>query len=194
MISIIPAQSGGGLDVPLHDGEWPYVVVAMNGDTYFADSATEILEATLPDYASYALFNERGERESFDEGDDLALIARYDDLVQQAAIIQEAIIVTAIEDGSFDPATVSEDELTALFTEKITPFFGIPLSDDPDDSRLNLEWNLSVPLVLLRNNYEPYTTRPLPAGNIVWLDPSTEMTYLQSLHAVGVLTMMEHSK
>ncbi len=170
--------------------QWKYVVVAMNGVTYFSDTATEIIEATLEGYKELRHEDRNGEPEFFDVGDDLALIARYDDLVRYSTALQESILATAIERDGFDPASVSEEVLTTLIAERIVPFEGIPLSDQPGDQRVDLEWNQPVPLVLIASDYLPFTERQVPTGNIIWLDPTTELTYLRSLNSVGVLSML----
>ena len=43
-----------------------------------------------------------------------------------------------------------------------------------------------MPLVLIETDYEPFTQRPLPTGNIAWLNPYTEETFLESLDVAGV--------
>jgi hypothetical protein len=180
--SIIPEHPGGG--------QWAYAATALSGTTYFADSVTEIIEATLPGYVELKYVDNTGDVEFFDEGNDLALVMRYDDLIGYATGLQESILNTAIESGAFDPTSVSEDVLTALMAERIVPFEGIPLNDDPADVRVNLEWNLEVPLVLLTSDYVPFTERHEPSGNIIWLDPTTELTYLRSLDRLGVMKLL----
>ena len=99
-------EARGAADVPDHpEGKrWPYVVIALNGDTIYADSATEVIEATIADYSSFKVIDENGDSEFFDAGNDLALIARYDDLLRYATAWQETVFAAAIEDGSFDPS------------------------------------------------------------------------------------------
>ncbi len=194
MIITTSAEGSNGTQVgaPEHpEGrQWKYVVVAMNGVTYFADSATEIIEATMEGYRELRHDGKNGELEYFDVGDDLALIARYDDLVRYATALQESILATAIERDGFDPASVSEDVLTALIAERIVPFEGIPQSDQPEDRSVDIEWNQPVPLVLITTDYLPFTERPVPTGNITWMDPTTELTYLRSLSSIGVISML----
>jgi hypothetical protein len=185
-------EARGAADVPDHpEGKrWPYVVIALDGDTIYADSATEVIEATIADYSSFKVVDENGDSEFFDAGNDLALIARYDDLLRYATAWQETVFAAAIEDGSFDPTNATEDELTALVAERVIPFIGLPLNDDVDDTRVDLEWGCSVPLALMVNDYMPFTERPAPTGNIQWFDPTTELTYLRTLHAIGVLHLL----
>lgn len=194
MIVIIPADEAAAVNAtpPEHPSgrKWQYAAVKLDGTTYYADSVTEIIDATLDGYAELKHVDENGEAEFFDQGNDLALVMRYDDLVGYATGLQEQIVKTHIEEREFDPASVSEEVLTALFAEKIVPFEGVPLSDDPANTDMDLSWNLEVPLVLMTSDYSPFTDRMVPDGNIVWLDPTTELTYLRSLDKIGVMKLL----
>lgn len=193
MITTVPANhDGSGAPPPERPdgGSWPYVAIALSGATYYADSVTEIIEATLPGYADLKFVDDAGNVELLDEGNDVALVMRYDDLIGYATGLQEHIVTTAIENGDFDPTAVSEDVLTELFAERIVPFEGVPFTDDINDERVTLEWELDVPLVLMTSDYVPFTERPAPTGNIIWLDPTTELTYLRSLDRLGVLKLL----
>ncbi len=192
MITTVPASHDGSTTSPERPdgGPWPYVAVALDGTSHFADSVTEIIEATLPGYANLTFVDDAGTIELLDEGNDVALVMRYDDLIGYATGLQEHIVTTAIESGDFDPASVSEDVLTALFAERIVPFEGVPFTNDVNDPRVSLEWELDVPLVLIASDYVPFTERSAPTGNIIWLDPTTELTYLRSLDRLGVLKLL----
>jgi hypothetical protein len=192
MITTVPSTEDGPGSPPERPdgGPWPYAAVGLSGDTYFADSVTEIIEATLPGYADLKFVDDAGNVEFIDEGNDVALVMRYDDLIGYATGLQQSIAGTAIERGDFDPTLVGEDVLTALFAERIVPFEGVPLTDDANDPRVNLEWDLEVPLVLMTSDYVPFTERPAPTGNIFWLDPTTELTYLRSLDRLGVMKLL----
>ncbi len=191
MILIVPPTDRDSAP-PAHPegGTWQYAGVALSGQTYFADSVTEIIEATLPGYASLKFVDDAGRVEFLEEGDDVALVMRYEDLISHATGYQEAIVNAAVEKGAFIPSEVSEDVLTALLAERIVPFEGIPLNDDPADPRVELEWDCEVPLVLMTSDYAPFTDRPEPTGNIIWLDPTTELTYLRSLDRLGVMKLL----
>jgi hypothetical protein len=54
------------------------------------------------------------------------------------------------------------------------------------------EWHAPVPLVLIDTFYEPHQRRSLPSGNLLWLRPRDETSYLQSLHDIGIVTVAEH--
>ena len=48
-------------------------------------------------------------------------------------------------------------------------------------------WTAQVPLVLVDVAYAPYTDRPVPLGNVLWLRSATADGYLLSLAAAGVI-------
>jgi hypothetical protein len=48
------------------------------------------------------------------------------------------------------------------------------------------EWSAPIPLVLVSSFYAPIGPAPRPEGDdIWWIDPSTEMALLETLHAIG---------
>jgi hypothetical protein len=77
---------------------------------------------------------------------------------------------------AFDPKNESEDVLT-LFT--------------PRDEKLDEfpEWSYPVPLVLVASGYALYTATARPSGNVLWIDPYTETTYLDGLVGAGLLEL-----
>lgn len=52
-------------------------------------------------------------------------------------------------------------------------------------------WTAPIPLVLIDTYYRPLGPRPRPTGNLVWLSPRDETSYLESLHAAGVIVLSE---
>lgn len=105
--------------------------------------------------------------DGYPEGIDAGLEVRLESLAQIAG--QSQALVMAAADTGFD-----EDELTALLADKA-------------DTALELEsWNSPTPLFLMATNYAPFRPFSRPAGNIAWVDPSNERTYLNSLAVLGV--------
>jgi hypothetical protein len=142
----------------------------LAGVTYYAETATEIIDIGILGYAAM--------------DHDTALITRYDDLVAYADALQGCLVAQALEKGYFDPAAVSEGILTAVMCERLIPYE--PLVDG-----LPLEWPGGLPpLVLIRTDYAPFSDRPVPTGNVIWLDPYTELTYLKSLNSLGVIKLL----
>lgn len=58
-------------------------------------------------------------------------------------------------------------------------------------------WSAPVPLLLLDSCYEPTTELPRPIaeepGEIFWLEPAEELTYLSSLNVLDVVMLVDHA-
>ena len=52
-------------------------------------------------------------------------------------------------------------------------------------------WDSEVPLVLSTHDYQPNGNLPRPTGNIIWLDPRDEATYIGSLEAAGLVRLAQ---
>jgi len=171
MIELISAVAGEP-DITLppapDGGEWPYAVVTNHGDVLVSDSASELVAAGLPGYRDLP---------DDESGYDVALIARYEDLLGHAAAYQQYLLEEAHMSGAVPIDALDDDTLTALMVERAVPYEGD-------------EWTCAIPLVLIATDYQPFTDRALPTGNIIWVDPITDVTYLQSLHSIGVLRFM----
>lgn len=162
-------------------GPWPLAMLFI-GDggepkTALSDTHTALLGALIPKYLDLP---------ETPEGHDSALVARYEHAVALANSIQGDLAAQAADAGHFDPASESEDVLTAIFTEKTEAFTGVPAAD----GELNLAWEHEVPLVLIDTDYAPYTARTRPTGRTVWLNPSTEVEYLASLAELGFIRQL----
>lgn len=131
----------------------------------FADSATDLVAALITGYDAFPLT---------EQGDEDALIARYEHALMVAATAQGALVQDAIVGERFSIDTASEDVLTALFQDRLIPF----------EERT---WDQPVALVLIATDYAPFTSRPRPEGLVIWLDPSVETAYLRSLDTIGMI-------
>ena len=153
-------------EIPVHySGPWPFVFVVPDGTAVFADTRTEIVDAVIDGYGS--LPEPDGE-------DDPAFEARIDSLAGLGSQAQAGILA-GLDDGEDILPRLDDGKLTALFTPKDS--WPIPI----------LSWDEQIPLILLVTNFEPYTVEPAPSGErIVWLDPTTETGYLDSLAKLGV--------
>ena len=142
--------------------------MTREGRVVLADSRTELVEDLIEGYADLP---------DTDAGNDEALYMRYTSVTDIADQIQQIIAAQAVNDGTFDHTVESEDNLTVIFTprkEKITGFS---------------PWTHVVPLILISTDYAPFTSEPLPEGNIKFLNPFTETTYLDSLSELGVIDL-----
>jgi|GEM_PF-872851 len=73
----------------------------------------------------------------------------------------------------------TQDQLAVLRGDRVTQ----PAIDS---------WDAPVPLVLSTHDYQPQGDLPKPDGNIIWLDPRDEATFIESLDASGVVRLAEH--
>ena len=166
----------GPTDAPPHpdpDGEWVYVVIDGEGQTIFADNLGELVNLVIEGYSDIP---------EGDDGNDKALVARYEALVEMAERAQRYLLDEAVESGLFDPLDAGgEDVLTALVAPRVRPWSGT------DDGSTN--WQGQVPLVLIATDYEPYTDRIMPTGKVVMLNPATELTFMESMNKLGLLRL-----
>lgn len=69
------------------------------------------------------------------------------------------------------------------------PVRTVLLANTQEPPVLEQAWTHEVPLVLVEVAYAPYSDRPCPVGNIVWLRPATADGYLRSLAAAGLILL-----
>lgn len=168
MLVTIPPNNDPAFALPEHpDGEpWPYAALDAEGVVTLSDTATELVAKAIEGYDTM--------------GDDAALAARYDSLVELGERLQEHLRSAACVDGRWDPAAATEETLTALYRPRTVAFTEAAA------------WEHEVPLVAVSTDYQPFTDRPAPTGRLVWLDPSTELTYLQTLDRIGAIELHVH--
>ncbi|GAA3635370.1 hypothetical protein [Microlunatus ginsengisoli] len=132
-----------------------------------AGSLTELVADLIPGY---------GELPGTADGDELALLARWQQAVTTANRVQAVLIADVAERGTFDVGTAGEEVLSVLFADRI----------DPVEVE---EWAQPVPLVVVSTSYAPFTDATPPTGNVRWINPHTELTYLQTLAGLGVVAL-----
>lgn len=178
MLESVAADSDITLpDHPDGPGGWAYAVVDKDGQVIFADNTGELVALFVQGYADIP---------GNDAGHDLALVARYEALVEIAERSQRFLVDEAVERGTLDPLEAGEDVLTALFAPRERPWGGM----EGPDGQVSFEWDGPVPLVLIATDYAPFTGRPSPTGNVVFLDPSTELSFMVSLDTLGLVKFM----
>ena len=153
-------------EIPAHGGgPWPFIFVGPDGAAVFADTRTEIVDAMIDCYLDML------DPVSMD---DQALEARLDSLASLGSQAQAGILASLADQEDILPA-LDDNKLTALFAPKDS--WPIPIAS----------WNEQIPLLLLVTNFAPYTEVPAPSGDaIIWLDPTTETSYIDSLAKLGV--------
>jgi hypothetical protein len=181
--------------VCLPDAEpWPYAIRVKPeywtgaGDecVLLSDSLTDLVGALIDGYCDLS---------DSDEDHDEATFARYLDLVVKATRTHIEMISTLIDSGDLVLKRLGDDALTALFQDKTMPFRGVMqvsrghgLRSRQVSYTTTMEWDAIVPLILFVTDYlDADTTRP--SGNIIWLDPTDELAYLNSLDRLGVIEL-----
>ncbi len=175
------ADEADTLTAPPHEGgdPWPFVLLHDDAKTTYADTATELVGVLIPGYDTIPA-ETGGDTPASDADHDKALWMRYGQAVNTATVLQESHLAAATNNGDFDPAAASEDTLTTMLGGKTTVFTGA-------------EWaEQAVPLYLIATDYAPFTDVARPAGNVVYLDPSTETAHLISLHEAGLVSFLQH--
>ncbi|GEL48826.1 hypothetical protein CHO01_39420 [Cellulomonas hominis] len=137
--------------------------IDVDGRTVRGESLTELVAALIPGYS---------------DAPAEALEQRYRAAVVRADDLQLSACLRAVEDGSLDLDELDESALTPLFASRSE----LPLV--PGDV-----WELGVTLYLVATDYEPFTTRTKPVGNVAFVDPTNERTLLASLSDAGSLTL-----
>ncbi len=144
-------------------------MVLHDGSTVYADTATEVLEEMLPGYGS------------LDEAAQFGARTRHARRV--AEFIQRLQIDRAVAAGLFDEADPQLAALVHILTTDKALSLTLELPDAPGEVA---DWLPVVPLVLLTTSYAPHTQYPRIGGNVVWLDPASEASYLAGLHRTGI--------
>lgn len=146
----------------------PYLFTMMVGSrTVHADRNDELVAEIL------------GE-EYLSEGDPTnAFEIRLGGALNIATAVQESIVASAVRRGDLND---SEDE--SVWTPLLMPR---EIADAPAG-----DWNHPVPLVLVTSLFDPWTRRSAPRGNVVWIDPTDDVTLLESLQDCGLVRMVEH--
>lgn len=143
-------------------GAWPFSLVTAT-TTIVAESITELVAHLVGE--TYVGLD-----------DDQALLARYDAACTIAGMTQALYCETAL-----DPAAETEETLTALLSDR-----------GQGAVELQGPWTHEVPLVLVRTDYEPFTETSVPGGNVVFVDPSHERVFLESLDRFGFVSFLVH--
>lgn len=150
---------------------WPFVM--LHGDrTVFADTRTELVGALIPGY------------DDIDADDDVtALVDRFNTAVRIANNLQGFIagVVANDPNAEFSLATATEEELTLFLSDRL---------DRPVENIGVTHWEHDIPLVLVTTMFEPYDTgHEIPSGHILWIDPTDETTFLDSLADLGQIRL-----
>lgn len=151
--------------VPVNaDGEEYRHILIRADETIAGDSVTDLLEAIIDGYDQI---------DHTPEGDVEALGLRYDAAVHVANLAQ-----MAQNEYVGIPEGITDDEYVALTADRSSPL------------AMDFEWTLDPTLVLVATDYAPYTDIPAPEGNVHFINPHTEESFLLTTSDVGVWSYM----
>lgn len=149
--------------------EWPHVLALHDGSTVHADTPAEVLDELIDGYSALP------------EAERLAARARAAESLAQSA--QEARVDEAVRRGLLDPSDADDAALLDILRAPKGLSLFLEAEDAPGEQAA---WLPLPELVLLTTSYAPHTAYPPIGGNVVWIDPSDEQAYLDSLRAGGV--------
>lgn len=138
----------------------------LGSRTVHADRNDELLAAVI------------GSEYLEEDDPDVLFLMRLEQAIVIASAVQESIVAAAVGRHDLDETT-DEPVWTALLAERETA--------DP-----GVRWEHRVPLVLVASLFAPYTGRDQPIGNIAWIDPTDDVTMLESLQSLGVIDLLDH--
>lgn len=108
---------------------------------------------------------------------EVQFLMRLEQAIVITTAVQESIVAAAVQHGDLDETT-DEHVWTTLLAQRETA--------DP-----GVRWEHRIPLVLVSSLFAPYTDRDQPIGNIAWIDPTDDVTMLDTLQALGVIELSE---
>lgn len=135
-------------------------MLVLDHATLFAESFAELVSGLIPGYSEA------------DNQDEL----RAEFCAKVAPQIQESELERVRDNGDFYDLEYTAEELDALTAERFT-------FDDPVTFET---WNHDVRLVLIAQNFTPFTDVALPVGDTLIIDGSTDESVIVSLHNAGV--------
>lgn len=165
-----------GLNPTRPDGsEWPHVLLMHDGSMLHADTPAEILGELIAGYAAMP--------------DELRAKARRLHAAKVADAAQDARIAFAQASGDFDETDADGAALASIMRADK----GVSLLlETPDAPGTQANWEPEVPLYLLTTSYAPEGEFPPIGGNVLWLDPTDEQRYLDSLAEVKIFSYWRH--
>lgn len=163
-------------------GAGPFAMLHGEGLTTLSGTRTGLLTQIIDGYADVAATAVQT------PDDDPLLDARYDFAVETAAMLQAGFLAQAEKSGAYDlAAETDEDVYLAYARDPDEPFAGFRPGGGDD---VSFAWDREVPLVLIRTDYAPFTEAPTPSGRVVFIDPATETTLLDTLNEAGLITLL----
>ena len=142
-----------------------------DGSMVHADTPTEVLDELIP---GYARLDRPGRR-----------TARIDHAERLAQTAQEARIASAAAVGDLDP---TDPDAAGLLIVLRAPRSVPMVLEDEDAPGEPAPWLGDPALILVTTTYAPHSGAAPVRGNVAWLDPSSEESYLGSLKDTGLFS------
>ncbi|XKH58592.1 hypothetical protein LG293_16190 (plasmid) [Citricoccus nitrophenolicus] len=148
------------------DGPWQ-LAMSTSGSLYLGASLTDLVAALIEDYPV-----DGTETEQF--------LSRMRAAIGFAETVQGLRLAEKSSLGAFAPHGMSPQEVAIALEDKKAPV------------GTEGKWrNNDVPLLVMASHYEPYTCLTAPTGNILSIDPYTELTLLESLSDAKYIELYE---
>ncbi len=165
---------------PLSKTGRPYrYELTYNGDhrRAYADTLSELCGALIEGYDSDAITQRLVDEDVPDDQLEALVTGELDELrIVHAVGVQVRLQAEINAQAPIDQ--LPSDQLELLRGDRVTqPSIG--------------HWDSDVPLVLSAHDYQPDGDIPRPTGDIIWLDPRDESTYIQTLEAAGLIRLAE---
>jgi hypothetical protein len=166
MASVVIENFDGSTPLREDGSRWPFVLFA--GDSaVVADHNADLVNALDGNYLSIP-----------EEDAETALLARGALATNFAALRQADLLGEYQEsDGAVE---VTEDDLQVITARRSLAL------------KVDGTWEHPVKLVGIATDYAPYTGLPAPKGNIVLIDPYTDVTLLRTLDEAGIIKYAVH--
>ncbi len=156
--------------------EWSHVLLLHDGSMIHADTPAEVIAELIPGYGAL----DAAERRT----------ARIGHAQQLAQAAQEARIAAAAAAGVIDLAAPDVVGLLTLLRAARSEPMAFETEDAPG---VAAPWLGDPQLVLVTTTYAPHAEIAPVTGNVSWLDPHTEESYLGSLRDTGVFSYWAQS-
>lgn len=153
--------------------------LTYNGDhrRAYADTLTELCGALIEGYDPDAITQRLVDEDIPDDQLMTLVTGELDELrIVHSVGVQVRLQAEINAETPIDP--LPQDQLQLLRSDRVTQ----PAID---------HWDSDVPLVLSAHDYQPDGDLPRPTGDIIWLDPRDESTYLSTLEAAGLIRLAE---
>jgi hypothetical protein len=143
----------------LPDGTLYPITLVLDESTVYAETAAEAVAGLIgEDYLDGDARHRAEDRNQY--------------LAEVIPDIQGFLTDLAMESEGFDESAFTDAELVAISPERF---------EDSEPVRVDF-WGHDLFLIVLALDYAPYTSVPLPEGNVVALDPTSDETFVQTLH------------